>query len=186
MQQRKKRFPLSEFTIQLTVAAGILLFLLILATPRLQVYAKGPHSSAAQSVLMELAVAEAAFSADNQKFAVGMTAADIKSLAAHGFQPAPNVGFVIVPQADEPFYVAFAAQNAIGSPLLVYAPGGNGVQPAAAAAYGGVARPVKLTLFRMNNGVVESSGPAQIELKNGKVTATIDVAADTFRWIARQ
>ncbi|MDR2945233.1 MAG: hypothetical protein LBV79_00590 [Candidatus Adiutrix sp.] len=173
-ERKKKKFPL--FTLLLVV--GLLGFLVWAVIPWHWLgYIERSRHSAAEALLFQLSVAEVAFSVDNNAFVFGSNAADINKLAAYGFRPDPNVGFVILPLFSPPVsdisgFIIFAAHRASGSILYVYDNvNGNGVAPATAATYGGgVARPDSLPLFTMNSdGEIEASGAPPIELKNGKV-----------------
>ncbi|MDR2946247.1 MAG: hypothetical protein LBV79_05825 [Candidatus Adiutrix sp.] len=178
MEQHKKGLPpwIKRMIIPL-IAVGFVVGLVMSIIPW-HMITRSPNS-AAQTFLQQLSTAEVAFSVDHKAFVVGVTANDINELIAYGLRPDSHVGFVILPQlaasnSNTPGFIAFAAHRAKGSILFIYDyPNGDGVQPATAASYGGVARPEKLTLFRFNNGVLESSGSAQFGLKNGKVNAPL-------------
>jgi|GEM_PF-1611884 len=122
----KKGFTL----IELMIVVAIIAILAMIAVPMYQRYIERSRNSASQSLLQNLALAQVARNTDPAR-ADGVTtdyvyasanALEIDALAAYGFRPDLNVGFVIAPAppAATPGFVACAAHKVQGSTVFIY------------------------------------------------------------------
>lgn len=123
----RKGFTIIEIMI-VTVIIAILAMIAVAAHQR---YIERARSSAAQSLLQQLALAEAAalvageasslLSADFVFFANRTEVAEVKKLFDLGFRPDPQVGLAVLPpKSGAAGFVAFAAHRGIRSSMHVY------------------------------------------------------------------
>lgn len=123
----RKGFTLIEIMIVIVIVA----ILAMTAVAMYQRYIERARNSAAQSLLQQLAVAEAASLVEAEVdsvllnsfifFSTTADVAEVKRLVDFGFRPDPQIGFAVVPlKSGASGFVAFAAHRGTNSLMYVY------------------------------------------------------------------
>ena len=179
----RKGFTLIEIMIVVAITAT----LAMVAVAMYQRYIERARNSAAQSLLQQLALAEAATIIEAETggvpggdFAFLATSADIpavKRLSDFGFRPDPQVGFAVLPlKSGASGFVAFAAHRGTHSSMYIYDDVSfTGVRPYQPGSISVVDPPEKLPIFIMTGDLanpITSTETVKVDIGTGLVTSS--------------
>ena len=173
--------------IEIMIVVAIIAILALIAVASYQRYIEHARSAATQSLLQQLAMAEAATLVEteavgtlNLDFVFFSTIADVsqvKKLSDLGFRPDPQVGFAVLPpKSGVAGFVAFAAHRGVNSSMHVYDDVSfNGVRVVKPGLTFGADPPDELPIFIMtenSTNPIISTETVKVDIATGLVTSS--------------
>ena len=171
--------------IEIMIVVAIIAILALISVAVYQQYIERARNSATQSLLQQLAMAEAATLVDADAgrssvrpdfifFSTSAEASEVKKLSDLGFRPDPQIGFAVLPlKSGNAGFVAFAAHRGAKSPMHVY----DDVSFAGVRVYKpghtfGADPPDELPIFFMTGdsvGTIASTETVKVDIATGLV-----------------
>jgi len=173
--------------IEIMIVTVIIAILAMIAVAIFQRYLERARNSAAQSLLQQLAMAEAASLVEAEadglpggNFTFLSTITDtsaVKHLSDFGFRPDPQVGFVVLPlKSGASGFVAFAAHRVAHSSMYIYDDVSfTGVRPYKPGSVSVVDPPEELPTFTMTGDPadpISSTETVKVDITTGLVTSS--------------
>lgn len=173
--------------IEIMIVTAIIAILAMAAVAMYSRYIERAHNSVAQSLLQQLAVAEAATAIEAESgnidisgfvfFADKTDTPEVKKLTDLGFRPDPNIGFAVIPlRSGASGFVAFAAHRSVNSLVYVYDDVSfTGVRPFQAGVIFGADMPDELPIFIMTDDPLDpitATETVKLNITTGLVTSS--------------